>query len=248
MHMFPRLPLRHLSAVASLALLCAGAGSASAQTVINSVPYTISAAGKYVLGSNLSNTSTTVPAITVNAPNVSLDLNGFYLSGAGNTASQNAIIYVANVANVSIRNGLVSNDGYGIYFNGDTNARNYTVENLTISRCYLDGLIFFNAAPGSLVRTNSFSNLGNSTASASVASEAIYTSGGVRVESNSVATVTATGDGQASTGIDAIDSDFIVRNTISNCTVGITGGKYQDNLTSGCTTPFTGGTDAGGNN
>ena len=111
-----RFSLRRLATLVPLALL-ASAAVASAQTVINSVPYTISAAGKYVLGKNLLNTSTTTPAITISAANVSLDCDGFYVSGAGNTASANSIIYVNNVANVAIRNGLLSNDAYGIFFN-----------------------------------------------------------------------------------------------------------------------------------
>jgi hypothetical protein len=42
---------------------------------------------------------------------------------------------------------------------------------------------------------------------------------------------------------------FAVRNSVANCkSFGVGGGKYQNNLTSNCTTPFSGGVDAGGNN
>ena len=119
---------------------------------------------------------------------------------------------------------------------------------MTISRCYFYGVYIPNPAPGSLLRTNALSNLGNSTYAATVYPEAIFTSGGVRIENNSIASVTATGAGATSTGLDLLDGDFAIGNTISNCTTGISGGKYLNNLTSGVTTAFAGGTNAAGNN
>lgn len=231
----------------ALPLLFMATAAASAQTVINSVPYTISASGQYVLGTNLNNNSTTVAAILINAPNVDLDLNGFYVSGAGNTASNNSIILVADVANVSIRNGLVANDGFGIAFSGGSNSRNYSVENVTISRCYIDGVRFNGTAPGSIVRTCSFSNLGNSTYQSTLSPDAVHSFGGVYIQDNSIANVTPTGN-VLSFGLNMGTGDFAVGNTISNCSVGILSGKYLNNLTSGCTTPFSGGINASGNN
>jgi hypothetical protein len=97
-------------------------------------------------------------------------------------------------------------------------------------------------------------------------------SGGV-VESNRISSVI--GDGPTNYGIEIIRSDHVLvrdnsitsvgygaylifsndalvrANNISNADAGIyfnsATGKYRDNLTSGVTTPFTGGTDAGGN-
>ena len=76
---------------------------------------------------------------------------------------------------------------------------------------------------------------------------AIYTAGGVRIENNSIANVTPSGSG-SSYGISVGTGSFVISNTVSNCGVGISGGKYLNNLTSGCTTPFQGGTNAIGNN
>jgi hypothetical protein len=51
------------------------------QTVIHSLPYTITASGNYVLGANLSySPSGFTGAITINQSNVTIDLNGHYIS------------------------------------------------------------------------------------------------------------------------------------------------------------------------
>lgn len=55
-------------------------------TKITSVPYTISSPGFYYLGSNLTY-SGTGSAISVDAENVTLDLMGFSLTGAGKSSS-----------------------------------------------------------------------------------------------------------------------------------------------------------------
>lgn len=49
-------------------------------------------------------------------------------------------------------------------------------------------------------------------------------------------------------GMSVDAGSFTRQNSVSNCTHGINGGKYQDNLTYGCTYPVSNGTDAGGNN
>ena len=213
------------------------------------MPYTISASGKYQLGTNLVNANGAQTIISIQAPNVILDLNGFFVSGpGGSTASPFAVIAVADVSNVTIRNGTVANNGVGIAFTGSsTNSINHLVESVNFTRCYLAGVSFGGASPGSIVRNNTFSQIGGSTAAANSDASAILTLGGVRAERNSVATVTVTGSG-ISYGINAATSDFLIGNTISNSQVGIAGGKYLNNLTSGCTTPFSGGVNAVGNN
>ncbi|MBU4448351.1 MAG: hypothetical protein KKD99_07175, partial [Proteobacteria bacterium] len=55
-------------------------------TKITSVPYTISSPGFYYLGGNLTY-SGTGSAISVDADNVTLDLMGFSLTGAGKSIS-----------------------------------------------------------------------------------------------------------------------------------------------------------------
>ena len=243
---------RSLLALAAVVLL-AGASAASAQTVINSVPFTISASGKYVLGGNLATTSANQTAITISAPNVILDLNQFFVSGPGNTpASATPVISVANVSNVTIRNGTVANNAYGIYFAGGANSINHLVEKVNVTRCYLAGIYFLaiGASSGSIVRENTVSQTGNSTLNGSPQSAfGIYTGGGVRIEDNTITDVSSTGtSGVTISGIDATSTDVVIGNTISNSTGnGVHLGKCQNNLTNNCGMPFLGTTDAGGN-
>lgn len=74
-------------ALALLALfVCASAQAETLQcTTVTSVPLTISASGSYCLTGNLASSSGT--AITIQADNVVLDLNGHTLSGPGGTSS-----------------------------------------------------------------------------------------------------------------------------------------------------------------
>ena len=67
---------------------------------------------------------------------------------------------------------------------------------------------------------------------------------GATIEGNVVSTITGT----PSTGILAGTGSFVRQNTVSNAGTGVSGGKYQDNLIANCTTAYTGGIDAGGNN
>ena len=247
--------LGRLLCALTMGLLGLSAGQSYADTVITSVPYTISVAGRYTLNSNLLSTSTTVPAITISAPNVTLDLNGFYVAGPGNTAATNSttdvVIKVGNVANVTIRNGTVAGNAFGIEFAATTaaNSRNYLVDTVTVTRCYLCGVYFVNniGAPGSLVRNCLVSLIGNSTAG-SIGPVGILPQGGVRVESNNIGSLTATGTGKKSYGILAAATDLCIGNTISSCDVGIQGSKFLNNLTTSVGTAFVGGTNATGNN
>ena len=238
----------------SLGLL-AFTSRAGAQTVITALPYTITASGHYTINGNLTSTSTTQPAITISAPNVILDLNGYFVAGPGNPAANSdatsSVINVGNYANVTIENGTVAGNTYGIFFAATTIAasRNYLVDSVVVTRCYDAGVWFDSdiGATGSVVRRCSFSTIGNSTYGSVNNPSAIYTYGGVRIENNTIGGITATGSG-ASYGINAASGDYAIGNTITGCTYGIFNGKYLNNLTYGCTTPFLDGVNATGNN
>jgi parallel beta-helix repeat protein len=81
-------------------------------TPISSVPYTISEPGLYYLTKNLAYSGTTGAAITVEANDVTIDLMGFALSGAGASSGTNYGIYMNGRRNVEIRNGTVRDFGY----------------------------------------------------------------------------------------------------------------------------------------
>jgi nitrous oxidase accessory protein NosD len=82
----------------------------------------------------------------------------------------------------------------------------------------------------------------------------LYVQGTVLVENNRVSATSAGTYGICSTGIFAETGVFVVGNTVTNFTIGLkfdatSGGKYRDNLTKACATPFSGGTAVGtGNN
>ena len=89
-----------LGATAMMAML----GTAAAQTFqINTLPYTISVPGDYLLERNLQSTAPTL--ITITASDVTLDLNGHTLS----SASSQYAIHVKSVQNVVIKNGSIRN-------------------------------------------------------------------------------------------------------------------------------------------
>ena len=233
--------------------LAAGAlaSAASAQTVINSVPYNIASSGKYVLGANLITASATQSAIAINAPNVILDLNGFFVSGPGNNPTSGVgVIFVSNVSNVTIQNGTIANNGFGIVFALGSGGINHLVQDLVITRCLISGISFNSASSGSLVRRNVISQIGGYTASTNSNAQGIFTKGGVRMDDNVITDVAGTGTG-AATGIFGAAGDFMIANTIYNSgttgTAGISGGKYQRNIVTNFNTGVTGGTDAGGN-
>ena len=238
----------------SVALLGLAATRASAQTVITSAPYTISASGQYILGGNLAYSGAGA-TITISAPNVVLDLNNYFVAGPGNAAAAladaNSVILVGNVANVKIKNGTVAGNTYGIRFTANsstTTSRNYLLDNVTVTRCYYMGVRFTTGAPGTVIRDCSFSTIGGSTADTTVSTDAIYTLGTIRMERNNINGVTPTGSTN-SYGINGYTGDFALNNTIANCSIGITSvTKYIGNLTSGVTTNFSGGTAVGDNN
>ena len=238
--------LRHFL-LPACALALTFAAAAPAQVVINSVPYVINSSGKYLLGTNLSTGSASQYPIFINAPNVILDLNGFYVSGPGNTPTSNyAAIYVANVGNVTIRNGTVANQGYGIYFVGGANAINYLLENLNVTHCYIAGVNFNGVTVGSIVRSCSVSQIGDANSSSPSGNTfGLRDVGGVRIQGNTIGNVNGRGNNY---GIYSFSFTTVtIDNVITNCATGIGGTTYKNNVTSGCTAPFSGGLDAGGN-
>src|SRR5271165_2449034 len=84
-------------------------------TAITSVPYVITAPGNYYLASNLTFSAPSGAAITIEASEVYLDLNGKTLrSGFG--SSFNIGVFVVNQVDVTIQEGDIDGFGYaGVY-------------------------------------------------------------------------------------------------------------------------------------
>lgn len=126
-----------------------------ARTPISSLPFTITNSGSYYLTTNLTGMSGT-HGITIASSNVTVDLNGFSLSGVpgslhGIFVSTNAI-YV----NVTVRNGTVRGwDGNGVEA---FNSENGIFERLTVSAAGGFGI----DAYGSLIRDCQVDSSGDS--------------------------------------------------------------------------------------
>ena len=249
--------LRHLSAFLPLALPAlvllasvapaAGQGTPSPiiirqppQTIIASLPYTITKPGLYVLNSDLSSGLSSGSLITVDADDVTIDLQGHCLSGPPNNSGTLDGISTQEHRNLTIRNGAITSCLYGVYTYGNrtatTNNLNQAVDNLRVTHCSLAGIgLFF--APASAITNCKVSEL-------SGAYGILVGGTGVTVRGCDVSQVEGGGTG---VGIHLDHGSFARQNSVSTCYYGIIDGICQDNLAADCTIPFYNDTDGGGN-
>jgi hypothetical protein len=217
----------------ALLAIASFAADSFGQTIISSVPYTISAPGTYVLGSNLTYSSAAGAAITILSSNVTLDLGGHYLYFPG-TPTSNVGVYVHNAGNVIIQNGIIAVFHYGIYIEhtGGTalNSGNI-VQNLRLTNVTY-GVVLSTVAE-SIVRNNQITSL-TSNHGTGIDSEG---AGGNLISGN---VISGFGAGVFSGG-----DNYSLENMVSNCGFGFflsASDKYRFNTTFNCTTPFNGGT------
>ncbi|HYZ73941.1 MAG TPA: hypothetical protein VE641_12730 [Chthoniobacterales bacterium] len=142
---------------------------------INALPFTINVSGNYYLPANLTANLATGSAITVNASEVTIDLNGRSLINIAPTNQANGI-FVNDRHVVTIQNGDIVGFGIGVFFSPnsvDDNRKN-TALNLRLDNnligvasisghsnlvrdCIIDGGsvgIFFNEELGSRAQNN----------------------------------------------------------------------------------------------
>jgi parallel beta-helix repeat protein len=228
-------------------------------TAIASLPYVISAQGVYCFTGHLNTSITVGNAITVNANNVIIDLNGYKLGGLSAGLGTTAVgIYATQRSNITIRNGTVRGFLQGIWLDDPspyTTSQGHVIEDIradqnTLTGIYVDG-------SGNIIRNNLVVTTGGATCcGANVDATGIVASGsGPRVLNNDVIEVTAQGTGMARGvyfGFGTTTGALAVNNRITQATRGIdygaNTGKYRDTLTFGVGAPSTGGTDAGNNN
>jgi hypothetical protein len=253
-------------------------------TVITYLPYTISSEGVYCFSGNLSTSMTAGDAISINADNVVIDMNGWKLDGLdAGTETLAKGIFALQRKNITIRNGTISGFRVGIHIEDSdpyTISQAHLIEQIRVDRNTIQGIVIDGI--GNIVRNNHVVATGGGT-SPGIAGRAfgIWMRGtGARIINNDIINTTATNTGEGygiaiggsdgsvveANRIEGLSSDaatnygllinnssnvLVVGNRITTAINGIvftdSDGKYRDNLTSNVSTPYTGGTDSGGN-
>jgi hypothetical protein len=218
------------------------------------VPYTISAPGIYCLTANIVTNLATGAAIMIAADDVVLDLNGWGLdnSAAGPSTFASGV-YAGARQSVTVRNGTVRGFLFGILLQ-DTSSGGYVIETIHADRNWFVGLQA--EGTGIVIRNNHVTTTGSSTQTGYTFGFAYGISGfgaGPRILNNEVANTVGVSGG-AGFGIDFCNASdgLAVANRITQADTGLaylcgSTGKFRDNITSGVTTPYAGGTDIGNN-
>jgi hypothetical protein len=251
--------MKYLKTLAALSgALVLSSVLSSAQTVISSLPYTISTAGVYVLNQSLHYPSATGNAITISASNVTINLNGY---GIINTATQNGstasvAIYGNNVENITIENGEIFGFFRGIFLSGTLSGNNFNVghviQGMRVAYCLYTG-IFLEYASNSVVQNCQVSSVGT-TGGGTVVNSGAYAIPIVSyLGGNRVYRCQVLGAGYGFFGnSNGIQGTYWEQNLATNCTYSFyffqTKEAYRDNASFGATTAaFTSGNDLGGN-
>jgi Periplasmic copper-binding protein (NosD) len=209
--------------------------TASAQTVIKSVPHTIKKSGTYILDKNLVY-SGHAKAIDIEAADVTIDLQGFTLS-CSDDISPTIGVYVDNFSDVTVKNGVITGFRTGVDIDSPSaqNLQNVAeiVQDLQITAPQY-GIVILNPTL-CLVQRNTI--MGGQNGAAISLTQSI---GANRVSYNQV-----TG---AQYGFQTDGYCYLLENMASACLDGffaVSTDKYRFCTTVNCTTPFNGGTDAG---
>lgn len=164
---------------------------------IVALPAVITTTGVHCLKGDLATAATSGNAITVNANNVIIDLNGFKLGGLGGGSSTTAIgIYALDRQNITVRNGSVRGFSRSVHFDatGDASngaSRGHIVEDMRIEAGRLVGIHI--EGRHSIVRNNFVFDTGNG--SATIARGIFVQNGpGHTIMGNVVSGVTETGE------------------------------------------------------
>src|SRR2546430_837169 len=231
--------------------LTLGAVPAQAETTactpVTAVPTVITAQGIYCFTQHLNTDITTGNAIEIQTNNVILDLNGFKLGGLAAGPSTLATgIHATDRQNITIKNGTVRGFLNGIFLQGSASG-GHVVEDIRADQNTQVGMQV--VGDGSLIRNNQVVATGGTTISAAADGFGIIAGGiGLRVLNNDVIDVKSVGGGTAWGVFFNGVSGLAANNRITNADVGINNAaKYSDNLTTGVTTPFSGGTAVGVN-
>lgn len=160
-----RLSLLTSLALCSLAWLASVNRPAEAETTnctaITALPAVIDASGVWCLTSNLAFSRATHAAINISRPDVTIDMNGHFISGLSAGPDTQAVgIYANNPRGVTIRNGTIRGFGTGIRFVGTLSATNL-VENVRLDQNRIIGIKLEGGT--TTLRNNEIVNTGGAT-------------------------------------------------------------------------------------
>jgi hypothetical protein len=226
-------------------------------TPITTLPTTINTQGIYCLTSDHAVNLATGAAITINVNNVIIDLNGHKIGNLAAGYGTNAYgIYAYQKQNITIRNGTIRGFCSGIWLHDLaplTASQGHLVENILADKNVCNGIKV--NGRGNIVRRNQVIATGGWTGVPKYSPNGIDIAGpGNRITENDVVTITPTGGGQGC-GIYmsiATDDSIVLRNRVTEAFYGInminSSVEYRDNVTTGVTYSYSGGTDIGNNN
>jgi hypothetical protein len=241
----------------TLGLASAGRAETTQCTPITVLPATIAQSGIYCLTSDLAYQPADGNAISINANDVVLDLNGHRLdnlkAGAGTVA---AGIFASQRRNVVVKNGTIRGFSRAVFINDNSpymKSQGWVIEDIRADRSTYAGMVIWGR--DCLLRRNVVVATGGSTAYGPSADAVgiVLVGASHRVIDNDVIAVTKQGTGSATAIAFGIQTDgsIAVANRVTDAEYGVislvTSVKFRDNLTTGVATPFDGGTDAGNN-
>ena len=179
-------------------------------TVITHLPYVINKEGIYCLRRNLSTSISSGDAIEINKSNVTIDLNGYRISGllAGKLTRTNGI-YSNKKRNIKIRNGSIRGFYRAVYLDDDkpfTASRGNLIEDIHADRNTFMGFRVFGS--NNIVRRNQVIDTGGSKHQDSTWAISFVGPGG-RLVDNDIHGVRAANEGWAR-GIGLWDSNATV--------------------------------------
>ena len=195
-------------------------------TAITSVPVTITTEGIYCLESHLTSAVPNVAAITVDADDVVIDLNGFTLAGLGGSGTQAAGISSAEGrTNITIKNGTVRGFLHGIRLsNADGNIM---IEGIRAEQNTSAGIrVSVVGGSSSIIRNNQIVVTEGTTifGENADATGIFLVSGTHRVVNNEVIRTEATGTGKASAiRLNGVVGSVVENNRLSNLSIPISG-------------------------
>ena len=195
-------------------------------TVIDFLPFTITLPGDYILASNLESTG---DGIIIKASDVSIDLNGYTVTGAESPTNRFYGISSFDYDNISIKNGNIVGFQYGIYLSdlvdhagtaAELSGGGHLIDNVNISESTFRGIRI--EGQNNVVTNNTISNIGGATINQNSYGMGIESFGlNATISSNFILEIHGSGESDLGEGVGISvsrygDGTIISGNTISN--------------------------------